>query len=260
MKRLVLALLLLSIHCSSVAQTDPSLSPARRDATAIGFVQASIAALGGERNITQQQSGVVSATIAAQRSGWPSGTQTWKFSGNRTRQEFATTEETFISVTDSTGGARTFRGKVEPIRAHVTKAQFIPVLAARELLRRYQDTAYSFTLVGSRTEGSRTVIQVQTRLERDDLQDASVQIWSLDATTALPVRIEYRQVDNFNVLDTSVCSVELTDFRVVSGVLVPFVMSSSLEGMPLNRITVQSVAFNVNLSPTEFARPAGGAQ
>jgi hypothetical protein len=256
MVRLLVVLALLAPTAFPQSTDAPTVG---RDPVAVATVQTAITAMGGSA-IGQTNTGLLSATITSQRHGWPSGTETIEFSGQQFRDEFTTSTSTAVSVTSTTGGTQLQNGKTSPIRAHVVDARFIPELAALELFRRYQDPNYSITFGGTASVNGRTAAKIQLRLERDDLSQAgTVQVWFIDTTTGLPVRIEYRFPKSGNGLSTSDTAVEFSDWRSVSGVLVPFQMNTWLDGDPWNQVALQSVSFNVTVNPSDFTI-SGGTQ
>lgn len=258
-----LSALLIFLSTSLAAQSPTSTSTdstsVQRDATAIGFVEASLNAMGGGA-IPQVTSGTLSLSLTSQRKDWPDGKEKIEFSGRQYRDELLSASTDAVSVTSDSGGHVIAGTTTSAVRAHVADARFIPTLAALELYRRYRDANFSFTVVGTAIVNGEPAVKIRTRLERDELSQAgTVQTWFIDANTGLPLRVEYRFPQNNNGLVTVETAVEFGDWRNVSGVLVPFQASSWLDDEPWNRSRIDAISFNVAINPADFV-VSGGAQ
>lgn len=78
-----------------------------------------------------------------------------------------------------------------------------------------------------------------------------VQHYYLDATTALEVKL-------VTETDTTTIEQELTDYREVEGIKIPFVIRTSANGVRQGEIRLEKVEFNVKLDDAIFRMPKGG--
>jgi len=109
------------------------------------------------------------------------------------------------------------------------------------------------------------VVRVRTSLDEDRISSVvSPQEWYLDATTGLPLRVEFRvpeiSHDITHPLDYEAEAFDFSNYQRVGGMLVPHSLAAYSQGSPKAVIMVTSVNFNQGLSPTEFDAPTGGTQ
>jgi hypothetical protein len=116
-------------------------------------------------------------------------------------------------------------------------AWFLPALVIEGLL---QDPSYSVTYSGI-----------------EDLNGASVRHFQafdlyLDATTFLPVALDFTTHPANNALQNIPIGIEFSDYRAANGVATPFHVQKFLQRSLLLDITITSVAIDSGLPPGDF--------
>lgn len=81
-------------------------------------------------------------------------------------------------------------------------------------------------------------------------------VW-VSATSGLPVQIEYPRIANDNPTAVHRRTRYLSDYRRVGGLAIPFRQEELVNGKPLFTLQLTQVQFNVGLSDSDFAIPAG---
>jgi hypothetical protein len=231
-----------------------------RDPQALAVVQRSIQSLGGSAHLGQLQDCVVRAQVEPlDGSGITSGSLIWTKSGAEFRSDFPTAKGT---ATVATGHGKPFRkteGEVKTVPKHVLRALFVPAFVSFALLAELDTPTYSIEYVSPGTVGAEAVTIVKTYSDATPLDSVvTPQTWYFDNTTGLPLRVEYRLPDHYFPSKYLVDSVDLSDYRLVSGILYPFHAVRSILGHQVSDISVSSVASNTNIPPSVF--DAGGAQ
>ncbi|MGH9670812.1 MAG: hypothetical protein ACRD3A_11965 [Terriglobales bacterium] len=259
--------LLLLLPTSSSAQTqappdtlaqDQTATSVQRDPLAVQFVQASIAAMGGETAIAQIQDSVMYAEVRALQKRWPSGAVTWKTSGSSVRYEFNAGDASTTVVFGAKDAVVISGNQYKRLAAHERDVLFIPHLLGPQLLRRLKDPDFSFAFLGTENVNGAAAARIRVRWEANDIEtEISRQDWLIDVATGLPVRVEYWLVDDRNLANTIAGATDFSDFRFVSGVTVPFRMVSYFDGQPWQETLVSSTVFNGGVSPSEFDVPGG---
>lgn len=231
----------------------------QRDADALAAIQRAVLAMGGAA-IQQVQDSVFQGTLGAvEGSSMTSGDFTWKNSGTEFRYENPgrSGRGTLVS-------GRGRPGIVGPsgttrLNAHMAEANLPAHLAPLVLLKTLADVRHRLIFVGNEALNGAAVIHVRSSLEADEVSAATtVRDWFFDAATGLPVRVEYRLPANSNALEHMPAAVELSDFRFVSGIAVPFQITVYHNGQRLGVARISSVVFNTGISPSDFDLAGGG--
>ena len=246
----------------AVQADDSSRAEPVRDPAAIALLQKAIATLGGQAVASQVTDSVTTGTIDPPP-GSKAETRTfvWKVAGEEFRREFqgSAGSEVFVSGHGKPEGDRA--GKGRRVMQHVAQASPPLHLPALVLLQQLANNDYSLTVVGNATVQGQPTTVVKSVLQSDVVTRAvTPQRWFLDPQTGLPLRVEYRLPDNENALHTTDASVEFGDYRSIQGTMVPFRMLVTQSGSGPWTVTVLSVAFNTNISPTEFDAVKEGDQ
>jgi outer membrane lipoprotein-sorting protein len=79
-------------------------------------------------------------------------------------------------------------------------------------------------------------------------------VW-VSSATGLPIQIQYLRVANDNATARNPHTRYLADYRVVSGLAVPFYQEDSVNGHVVYTLQLDKVAFNVGLSDSDFTLP-----
>ena len=262
-----LALILLFGLVSPAAFGQSSMpSPApQRDPQAVAIVQQSVAAMGGGA------AGMISniqakGTLApAPGSYVPEGNFTWldDFSGAtfEFRHEFDTASAVRVQVSGHGSPAVQQGATVKALQAHATYTALPYHLPVVLLSRELANQNYSIQMGGSVTVEGRPAVQVIIKTETGVIETAlSEQRWDFDASSALPVRIEYRLASTVYPTYSIPGAVELSNYQVVSGIAVPFKITAFEDGTATSIATISSVTFNVSAPASVFDLGTGGGQ
>lgn len=261
-------LLLLAFTPLAQAQTSQATQPITpvRDPQAVAVVQNAIGAMGGALG-GQLQNAQVQGTLApAAGLTVPSGRFTWTddFSGAtyEFRHEVEAPDSTRVVV--SGHGSPAFQKgstSVRALRSHITYTTlpyYIPIVV---LARALADSRYSVRFVGQASVSGRPAAEVSLKVDAGVLENAlSEQKWFFDSATGLPLRVEYRLPSTVYELQSIPAVMELSDYRMVGGVTVPFTITSYEDGAAVATATISSVAFNVAVASSDFDLSAGGGQ
>jgi hypothetical protein len=170
---------------------------------------------------------------------------------HKTRVEVRFKDQTAVQVFDGTGGwkLRPFLGRrdVEPFSAEETRLAL-------------QQAELEGPLLEAVARGDRVELEGTEPVDGNDAyrlrvtaRDGQVRHVWVDVKTALDVK-----VDGSRRLDGKPHAVWTTfrDFRQVNGLLVPFQMETTVEGVPgAERITAERVTLDAPLADARFARP-----
>lgn len=253
----VAAVLAIASH-TSFSQT-PNTAGAQRDAQAVATLQKAVnvmggAAVAGIQDCTAQAS--VQPTPDAHSSPY---TITYKNSGDKFRYESARDGITTLTASDGHQYSRQVgTGKVERLLGHLLFAEFPKHLVAWVLYQRLQNQNYSLYYAGTATVNGRGVVRVSTRRESDsDWASLTAQVWSFDATTGLPVRVDWVIPLAQNADETVNATLEFSNYQQISGVLVPFQIITTVGGIKIDTTTLTGATLNSGISSTQFQ--LGGA-
>jgi hypothetical protein len=259
--RFAAAVLVVFALSVAFAQTPTSTAPvAQRDPAALAAVQNAVNAMGGSA-IAGLRDCTAQATVQPAPDVHSSPYAiTYKNSGDQFRIESVRDNQLVVLATDTTHYQRqNADGKLKLLPAHMLPSEFPKHLVALVLYRELQNSAYSVQYGGTGTVSGRKVVFVTTQLEGDkDWAPLTSQVWSFDAVTGLPVRVDWVIPMVHNMDNTVSGYAEFADFRSVSGVLIPFQITSYVDGSKLTVQTITSVSVNAGISPAEFR--LGGVQ
>ncbi|MBI3662083.1 MAG: hypothetical protein HY234_03410 [Acidobacteria bacterium] len=232
-----------------------------RDPQAAAVLTRAVAAMGGS-GIAQMRDCRAEGVIQAAEGSWlSSGAFVWKNAGAEFRYENQGKAGPSVFVSGQGRPAVLASGKTTKFNAHVSEANFPQHLAALVLFRALSDPRYKLVWIGLEPFGTGQLAHVRISLEIDEVTSVTtVQDWYFDPASGLPLRVEYRLPANSNALSFLNAAVEFSDFRMVSGVAVPFQIMLYEEGQKVGVAKLNSVVFNAGLSPSEFHTPAGGVQ
>ncbi|HXE90758.1 MAG TPA: hypothetical protein VNK82_07330 [Terriglobales bacterium] len=248
---------------SAATATEPTkVTEPARDPAALAALEAAVAATGGRIALSQVRDCVaVGRMQAADGSGLGSGSFVWKDAGREFRYENPRPDGPQVVVSGRGRPALAHGGRTERLRGQTTLNHVAPHLAGVALYNRLADTRYSLRVLGPGTVNGRPAVVVRTYLASAEpvLAEATQQDWFLDAGMGLPLRVEI-QVPSPDGTGWQVAAMELSDFRVVSGIVVPFQIVTWFGEQPQALMVLDTFSFNTGLSPTEFEAPTGGGQ
>ena len=269
----VLVLLASAISQSAYAQMTAPPPPQlpSRDGQAVAALQRSLAALGGGAATSAADDAVLRGQFQPiAGSTQTPGTFVWKYRWAQGTNDFA--EETRRGSDDSyfVSGNGTPRAlhhsRVWPVSdaALVRPSVYFP---SRAILSELITPTYEVgPIVEATLEDGRPAIRIHVELSTSDpeLREASFHDWFLDPSTWLPVRLDYRQCvapdpdwkrERFTTVPTSI---DYSDFRVVDSVRLPFKLSISLMGKPIEIADIASASLNSGLTSADFDAPDTG--
>jgi outer membrane lipoprotein-sorting protein len=210
--------------------------------TADSLVARNIEAKGGEQALRAVQGIRQTATMSMQ--GMSATMTTIARRPNMMRQEIELNGQQMISAFDGTTvwtlsppqGITTPTPVADPATAQLLKdqAQFDGPLLD------YKSNGSTVELVGTETVAGK-----QAHHLRVTLKSGSVQDLFLDATTGLESRLILQTPNGPMIQDIS-------DYRKVNGLTVPFALSMTLNGVPVASITVTKVEFNPTIDNAIF--------
>lgn len=245
----------------------PTPQPPVRDAQAVALVQRSLAALGGGVASTLQDSQIQGTLAPIASSNISGGTFTWTddFSGPtfEFRYQLQTADAVRVEVSGHGSPAVEQGTTVTSLRSHITFTALPYHLPAVLLSRMLANTSYSIQIGTAVTVEGGPTQQVIIKSDAGPLEKAlSEQRWDFDASTGLPVRIEYHLPNPYYSDQWVQGAVELSKYQIVNGVAVPFQLTFFEDGKPAGVATVSSAVFNVEAPSTTFdlTQTAGGAQ
>jgi len=243
------ALVLVGLSLLSTAQQTPSVA---RDPQAVALVQAAINVMGGSG--AAQGINTVVAT----------GTTNTAFHSFVWKDDFSTGQHAFRrEITDGTNTrlllsnqgtpASAYNSKTRALRPHVAYAMWplhVPIIVLSNIL---QNANYGLSLGPQVTVGSSVCNQILAKDASNPVTTSlSVQQWYLDATTGLPVRVQYRIADGLSVEGYAHGSIDYSDFRSVNSIAVPFQLATSQDGKSTAVVTITSIQFNAPVSASDF--------
>jgi hypothetical protein len=255
-----LVLLLALLSSAAFPQTTTVSVTPQRDSAAVATVQKAINAMGGSA-----VSGMTDCTAQASVQPDPAThtspyTMTYQNSQTDFRYQSVKDGETVVSVSGAGRPAVQANGKITHPPVHPLLTYFPQHLSALALSQRLANPNYSISSRGAGTVHGQAVAQVAIRLESEKyLPGLTAQIWSFDIATGLPLRVDYSIADPQDGNNMLAAAVEFSDYRTISGILVPFQMTSYIGGVKSDVTTITSVAFNSGLSPSAF-QLSGGTQ
>jgi outer membrane lipoprotein-sorting protein len=168
---------------------------------------------------------------------------------NLLRQEITLGSMTVVNAFDGENAwmVNPLVGSSDPVVMGGTEADMIRDQSSFDgPLSDYKAKGSTLELVGEETLDGRKVEHLKLT-GRNQL----VQHIYLDAQTSLEVRmvLEVRMASG---AETGSFTQDLSDYRVVDGIKVPFVIKTSANGVPMGQITVDSIEFNVAIDDALF--------
>jgi hypothetical protein len=237
-----------------------SAANAQKDAVAVANVEAAMAAMGGDAGWAAIKDSVITGTITPTKDSWVKpATFVWKTSGTEFRYETTRDSETQIFASGHGKPAVSSKGKVKALFYHMGQGSPPFHFPAVVLSTKLADASYSLIDAGQKNISDKNAFAVQTSSNFSDQVSAiTLQTWYIEASTGLPLRVEYRLPEATSITDWQEAATEFSDYKEVGGLLVPFSMTYYLDGVALETISVNAVDFNVGLDPSEFDLLGGG--
>jgi hypothetical protein len=239
----------------------------QRDAQAVALVQQSLAAMGGTQALAFADSLAAGTALSFKPDGSSVTLSIVKKSkGTKMiRTEVQRPEGTRLRIVNGgTGAIQNPDGTIRRLFSNNTVAERIEHIPALSILSEWQSSNVEVRYVGTDTvNGSPVQMVAISLIPTSDPQwvrfyrSTTQTLFYIDQATNLVSKIQYQ---NFAENDSNVSEkVEIffTDYRVASGVQVPFTQSTYADGRLRSTLTLTSVAFNMGLTEAEFAIPGG---
>jgi len=228
---LMLCLLLSYLPAWGQQQSTQAAAQPTNDPQAVAVVQAAITALGG-------------ATVISQAQNWAFKAQTQGPHSNGN-------VDYSLSTDPDTGKITKAGGSTTP--APLISSHFVPALVGAILLKESQDPEFTIQYGGSGNLESKPVTAIVFMVGKTPMP---AQIWVFDAAN-LPVLIDFRSPAEIGARQSFPVVVGLSDYRLVSGIMYPFQISTFLPGKPPEIITVQSVTAGLTAITNDYNASAG---
>ncbi len=241
----------------AIAQIQDVPQPAK-DPAAIALVQRSLAAMNTSAGALQDS--VSRGTLKYHGQQYPI---TFKTKGTTLiRVEVQKNNGTNIRIVNN--GAGVFKPAAGPIRHLVaanTLAERVSHIPALSILAESQNANVGVQLKDvSATTGIgivRLSLQINDR-ELKRLPDAGQCEFSIDSATGLVNKISFTNFSESDSPATANLEIVYSDYRVVSGIAVPFHQITYIDGVLDSEVLLDSVRFNVGVADTEFDLNLGG--
>jgi hypothetical protein len=239
----------------------------QRDPQAVTLVQQTLAAMGGAQALAFADS----LAVGSVQSFKPDGTSLTlpivkKTKGTKmTRTEVQRPEGTRLRIVNNgIGVVQNPDGAVRPQSSNNTVAERVEHIPALSILSEWQSTTTEVRYVRSDTVNGRPVqVIALSFIPTSDPQwvnsyrSTTQTLFYIDEANSLVSKIEYQEfADDYTNVSVKI-EVFFTDYRAISGVLVPFTQSTYAGGQLQSTFTLTSIAFNTGLSDSEFAIPGG---
>jgi len=243
----------------------PLLSSAQggpvRDPAALTILQNNLAATGGVGVWSSIQDWTLIGTVSTSGSGQSSSNFSWIGSGVEFRMETDTGPATSVFYSGHGAPARSFNGDLSALHQFVARANPPFYLPGVCILQELNNQALTIQYVGGIQIHGTAAVQIHVS---DDSNPESSLVtpheWYFDASTFLPLEVQFRLPPNENAGDYLVGILDFWQFQVVGGLSVPSQTTISRANAPTKTVAVASVAFNSGVSPSTFDPPQGGGQ
>ena len=106
------------------------------------------------------------------------------------------------------------------------------------------------------TVGGSAALKISFRDTTDELSSVICrQDWYLDATTLLPLRVDFLTAEAYNALDTAKMSYLFSNYQTISGVRIPLQVVVLFKEREIFQLTFDAVQIGVSLAPSDFDAP-----
>ena len=224
-------------------------APAAAQPTVDDIVAKNLKAKGGAEKLKSMQTMQMSGKATLQ--GMDVSMRIYSKRPNMTRQEVKLQDKTIVSAYDGSTA-----WWINPL-AGVDQAQELSGAQADSLkdqadfdgvLTDYKAKGNTVELVGTENIEGRKAYHLKVTKK-----SGQVQHYFLDADSGIDLRVQTTLEQGGQQM--SITS-DLSNYQEVSGVMVPFSMKQSMNGMPLMQMTIEKVEFNVPMEDSLFKMPA----
>lgn len=254
-------------NTSGVPSATPNDLQLVREPAAIVAAQRAISAMGGDSLITGLRAIEVDGSISMSvGSATRAGTFVWKNQvtdkGFEFRQEVTIDGNTSVFASGHGNPAnRGAKGRVHRLAQHVAYAAPPFHLPAVLLESELADKDRSFLALDAANINGHPAVHIQTSVSTGPVETLlSVHDWYFDASSGLPLRVDYRVPDSFDAARYQPASADYADYRDMDGVATPVSISATQAGAPIAVVSISNVQWKAALNPSDFDLVAGGVQ
>jgi hypothetical protein len=223
----------------------------------------SITAMGGAVS-TSQPNGVIAKGTLTAATGGISGPILWENLGAEFRYELPGPTGSIAFVSGHGRPAIVDGNKITGKIGHLAMVAFPAHLPATVLASELSNPNIRLDATQQATVGKTPAFKVSITDETDELSaQICKQDWYFDSVTMLPVRVDYLATEIKNALNTVNMTVMLSDYRVVSGVAIPFHIATFFDEQQITDVTLDTVQLNASVPAVDFDAPSsnpGGVQ
>jgi hypothetical protein len=240
---------------TAILQTPASsqqAQPVVRDDAAISLVTASIGVMGGAA-INAVTTFVINGneTLLSE-----SGTFVWKESGSSFRCTYtASTSGTIDEEVMSAGRFyRIHAGATKPTAPILVKGHFSPGIPSLKLLQVLNDPSANLTFEGNKQIGTQTLVAVKSVEGTKSIDKLlTTKTWYFDPNTKVLTALDYYVPENRALSGGVILRAMFSDYRPVSGVMMPFLIDidTNDKQLPITYV-INSAALNADLAPAVF--------
>jgi hypothetical protein len=218
---------------------------------------------GGSTAAAVESSGILAIGNIQVAPAGISGPVKWETQGSEFRYDRPGPNGTISFVSGHGSPGIVEGGKVQRHIIHVVMNNLAPHTVAGTLASLLSNPAIRVTAPQQITVNGLAATKISTTDTTDELSAVICkQDWYFDPKTLLPVRVDFLTSEVHNAIDTAKMSYLFSDWRSVSGVLMPFQVVTLFEGQQTSVTTFGSIQIGVAIPAAEFDVPAaatGGA-
>lgn len=261
------AFVLIFVFFAQFASAQQTAVPAlQRDPQAIALVQQTFAAMGSAQALLLQDSVATGQATIFKPDGTSTTLPITKKSKGTTMVRIELQRPEGMQVRILNNGAAAIQkpdGSVESLITNNTVAERVQHIPALSLLSDWANTSMELKYVGSDSVNGQPSDVVSISYIPSDAQDPNFwrnttrTLFYVDQSTKLVSKVQYQNFAENNTNVSKKIEIVFSDYRPVSGVLVPFQQSTYSNGRLLSTITFTSAALNVGLTFSDFDLPAG---
>ena len=249
--RLVLSLILI-LSCSSQLSSQQPSTSAERDANATAVLNRAVAALGGTAAYSQTN-GVVARGSLNAAAGGISGSILWEWAGPEFRYERSGPNGSVVFVSGHGNPALSDGGKIRRNIYHLAMVTFPVHLPSIALATSLNSPNVSMGAPQQVAVNGVSALKISLVDQTDSLSSTICQqTWYFDSTTLVPFRVDYLTSEANDATNAPQEYTLLSDYRNVSGVLLPFHIVTFFNGRRVEDVTLTSVQVGVPTPSSDF--------
>jgi hypothetical protein len=261
-RRLLAVIALVLLASTLYAQDAVPLPATVRDPNTVALLGRAVASLGGPAANSQTNGIIAHGTLTASAGGI-SGPIVWENAGTEFRYERPGPKGPIVFLSGHGNPAIADGGRVRRNIGHLAMTNLPPHLIAQTLASHLANSTIQISAVQQVALDGTPALKISTIDATDELSAIICkQTWYLDASTLLPLRVDFLASEARNALDTAKMTYIFSNWHNVSGVLMPFQVATLFEGQQVFTLSFDSIQIGVSIPATDFDVPpttAGGA-